>query len=174
MCVFHPQRSRLRRAAAADPGARGRSAEAPGWDPARLQRGALGAPPGAAVAAVPAAGSADPERSERPALGLGAQAATTEAGRTGLGERPLRRRGDREPAPPAASVRLWCVTLAGIRPGASPRPGAPLPRVYLITPAPFRLGRGGGGEAEAPPPEPECDRPRPLGVLQVRVLCRHP
>lgn len=63
VCVFHPQRALFRRAAAADPGARGRFAEAPGWDPARLQRGALGAPPGAALAGVLAAGSADPEHS---------------------------------------------------------------------------------------------------------------
>lgn len=157
VCVFHPQRSLLRRAAAADPGARGRFAEAPGWDPRRLQRGTLGAPPGAALAGVLAAGSADLEHSERPALGLGAQDAATEAERTGLSERPLCRRGDRDPAPPAPSVRrprFWCVTLVGIRPGASPRPGAPLTCCLSehTRALSARPGRGRGGRGSAPCP----------------------
>lgn len=85
------------------------------------------------MAAVPAAGSADPERSERPALGLGAQTATTEAGRTGLGERPLRRRGDRKPAPPAAASDAPASgALLSLASGREPHPGlAPHYRAFI-------------------------------------------
>lgn len=146
----------------------GSACRGPGRGPRRLQRGALGAPPGAALAGVLAAGSADPERSERPAPGLGAQDATT--GRGGRpGGAPTSR--TRRPSPAlrlrAPDPRFCGVALAGTRPGASPRPGAPLTRRLSERAAPFRSGRGGGGTAE-------CDHPLPPAALQVCLLCPHP
>lgn len=159
----------------------GRCAEAPGWGiPARLLSGRLQEPPW------PGRGHRTPAvtpRSVRPWTRR-TQDAETGARRTGLGERPLSRRGDpgpsleQGPAPPAAPGGYGPpppshLPAPGGFPraasgwGASPWPGAPLTRhlsehTHALS---ARPGRREGPQGRLVPPSPRGYPPPPCCLL---------